>query len=176
MLSETGVVGLTVIFIVLIFYEFVAKTKRKFAIWTCTIALLLFVSLFENWSTKEDILEYFNINTYQYYLLVLSVHWIILKCTSYFIDVIDSVVQQDFGTGLAYNLYLPSFFFGPFLTYTNFKETYDYNSYDHLKFRSRNLILMVLRYGQWLMFIEILLHFLYVNAVNYQTEVSLRII
>ncbi|EZA56379.1 Protein-cysteine N-palmitoyltransferase Rasp [Ooceraea biroi] len=102
--------------------------------------------------------------------------WIHLRSISLNMDSIDDKfsASNNFLQKLAYCLYLPTLFLGPLILYREFQESINpvnrsgrYWNYQKLKPFISNLI----RYTFWLYFTEFLLHFIYVNAIQYHPQV-----
>lgn len=148
-------------------YEIISNLRRKSIVWICTLVSLVALCMFETSDDKNDILEELSLTRYQYYLLILAVHWIILRCTSYYIDLIDRKKPHVFLQTLAYCLYLPLLFFGPFVTFDDFRRTYSQCPSSPIN----GLIKNIARFAFWLFFLEFALHFVYVNATSFQPEV-----
>lgn len=98
--------------------------------------------------------------------------WIHLRSISHNIDTIDDhfSTTNGFVQKLAYCLYLPTLFFGPLILYHEFldsiNQSHQYWNYQKLK----TFIINLIRYMFWLYFTELLLHFVYVNAVQYHPQ------
>lgn len=167
-----GCIGITLLSVVLLLYETIGNLRKKTAVWLCTLVHLLLLCLFENFEHKDAILENLHMTRHHYYLLLLAVHWIILRCTSYYIDLIDYKREHIFLQTLAYCLYLPLLFFGPFVNFEDFNKNYSCRSFNHN--RKTELLINMIRFGFWLIFLEFILHFIYVNAVAFQPQVVYR--
>lgn len=153
---------------VVLVYEVVSHLRSKPVVWIYTLVNLFALCSFEAFDQKEVVLESIGIDRYQYYLLILAVHWIILRCTSYYIDLIDSKKQHVFLQTLAYCLYLPLLFFGPFVSFDDFKRNYSSHNSPNA---TTELLKNIVRFGFWFLFLEFVLHFVYVNAVGFQPQV-----
>lgn len=175
LIYEVGVIGAATVLIVLLLYECASKIHSQFVIWGCTIALLILLGFFESFSLRDVILEDLGLSLYQYYLVLSVVHWIMLKCTSYFSDVFKCEISHNFVQLSAYCIYLPLLFYGPFIRFNDFKNIYHNDLNQSLKARITQLTLKLLRFSFWFLIVEVTLHFLYVNAASFQPQVSIYI-
>ncbi|XP_032672280.1 protein-cysteine N-palmitoyltransferase HHAT isoform X3 [Odontomachus brunneus] len=109
----------------------------------------------------------------EHFILTLTMCWIHLRIISHNMDNIDEQLSgiNKFIQRLAYCLYLPTLFLGPLILYHEFVESvnqpYQYWNYRKLQTFALNFI----RYMFWIYFTEFLLHFLYINAIQYHPQV-----
>lgn len=111
----------------------------------------------------------------KHYVLTLILCWIHLKSISHNMDaysIDDQFTSSDnFIQKLAYCLYLPTLFLGPLILYHEFVESinqsHQYWNYQKLL----TFLLNLIRYMFWLYFTELLLHFIYINAIQYHSQV-----
>lgn len=133
----------------------------------------------------------------KHYVLTLIMCWIHLRSISHNMDSIDDQFSNsnNFIQKLAYCLYLPTLFLGPLILYHEFVESVCMNNYIILchritTFYNRYFIFQInrphqywnyqrlltftlnlIRYMFWLYFTELLLHFIYINAIQYHSQV-----
>ncbi|XP_050544505.1 protein-cysteine N-palmitoyltransferase Rasp isoform X4 [Daktulosphaira vitifoliae] len=113
--------------------------------------------------------EYFdpNLNEEMSYLLLLTVYWHNLRCLSFVLSFINlsNKTESNYTHFLAYSFYLPCFFFGPIMIYEKLIPASKNN--DHVKTfkkRSVTLIIKVMRCLFWMLVVEFVLHFIYINV------------
>ncbi|XP_011688362.1 PREDICTED: protein-cysteine N-palmitoyltransferase Rasp isoform X2 [Wasmannia auropunctata] len=109
----------------------------------------------------------------KHYILTLIMCWIHLRSISHTIDSIDDQFSSsnNFIQKLAYCLYLPTLFLGPLILYHEFVESINQ---PHQYWNCQKLLtfmLNLIRYMFWLYFTDLLLHFIYINAVQYHLQV-----
>ncbi|KAL6437124.1 hypothetical protein ACFW04_005012 [Cataglyphis niger] len=119
---------------------------------------------FQNWLGFDD---------EQHYILTLTMCWIHLRSISYNMDSIDDkfLNSNNFIQKLAYCLYLPTLFSGPLILYHEFVESINQ---PHQYWNCQKLqifVLNLIRYMFWLYLTELLLHFIYVNAIQYHPQI-----
>ncbi|XP_071579104.1 protein-cysteine N-palmitoyltransferase HHAT isoform X2 [Temnothorax nylanderi] len=132
----------------------------------------------------------------KHYILTLLMCWIHLRSISHNMDSIDDQFSNsnNFIQKLAYCLYLPTLFLGPLILYHEFVESVCMSNYIIYHKESRNsiidfifqinhpheywnyqrlltFILNLVRYMFWLYVTELLLHFIYINAIQYHSQV-----
>ncbi|XP_050544503.1 protein-cysteine N-palmitoyltransferase Rasp isoform X2 [Daktulosphaira vitifoliae] len=144
-------------------YYFLMFTNNKLIIWTTSILLLGF------WCNNDYLFEYFdpNLNEEMSYLLLLTVYWHNLRCLSFVLSFINlsNKTESNYTHFLAYSFYLPCFFFGPIMIYEKLIPASKNN--DHVKTfkkRSVTLIIKVMRCLFWMLVVEFVLHFIYINV------------
>jgi protein-cysteine N-palmitoyltransferase HHAT len=119
-------------------------------------------------SNNDVYLNYMDLSDDDFYLMLISVSWIQLRCISYCLEIIRSRAEIQFIDLLSYCFYLPLLFLGPVILYDDFDKGFTRN--DNKKFS--NLFVNLARYFGWFLFLEISLHFFYFNAMQYQAEVN----
>ncbi|KAG5346490.1 HHAT palmitoyltransferase, partial [Acromyrmex charruanus] len=109
----------------------------------------------------------------KHYILTLVMCWIHLRSISHNMDSIDDQFSSSnsFIQKLAYCLYLPTLFLGPLILYHEFVESINqpHQYWNCEKFLT--FMLNLVRYMFWCFFTELLLHFIYVNAIQYHLQV-----
>lgn len=108
-----------------------------------------------------------DVNDRNYQDLIIAAHWTILRCISYNLDEKRKCNIID---ALAYCLYLPLFFCGPFIRFEHIKKSYKRNTSISLPEKLQTLFLQLLRFTFWLFFTEVSLHFIYVNAIMFHHD------
>lgn len=150
--------GTLVIFSIIFLYRLAAFFKRKSFTWFATILVLVFLNCFQTVALDVN-------NNYQD--LIIAAHWTVLRCISYNIDEED---KSNIVDSLAYCLYLPLFFCGPFIRFNSVSTIYKKNSTVSRTKRLCRLFLQLCRFSFWLFFTEICLHFIYVNATIFHRD------
>ncbi|XP_011880609.1 PREDICTED: protein-cysteine N-palmitoyltransferase Rasp isoform X2 [Vollenhovia emeryi] len=117
--------------------------------------------------------SWLGINDEKHYVLTLVMCWIHLRSISHNMDSIDDQFSSsnNFIQKLAYCLYLPTLFLGPLILYHEFVESINQPHHYWNCQRLLTFILNLVRYTFWLYFTELLLHFIYVNAIQYHFQV-----
>lgn len=142
-----------------------ASYTRKMFTWLITLFILFVLNMPERVFDKNTLLEILGLNSNSYHDLVVAAHWTVLRCISYNLDVINDKNKPNSLEIVSYCLYLPLFFFGPFIQFENIKQSYQQNASTRKKLKP--LLLQLFRFSFWLLFAEISLHFIYVNATTY---------
>lgn len=148
----------------------ITYTCSKTIAWLIHVSFLFVIHVlkipdgtFQNWLGFDD---------EQHYILTLTMCWIHLRSISHNMDSINdqSLNSNSFVKKLAYCLYLPTLFLGPLILYHEFMDSinkpHQYWNWQKLQIFALNLI----RYMFWLYFTEFLLHFIYVNAIQYHPQ------
>ncbi|CAH0550525.1 unnamed protein product [Brassicogethes aeneus] len=91
--------------------------------------------------------------------------WSILKCSCFYFES-NVVTKSTFIDLLEFVFYLPTFFYGPILMYTDYEEKYNFEKYKPLRERALSLLKNGLRILFWYVFTYILLHYLYISAMR----------
>lgn len=147
-------------------YRLAGTFHKKCYSWLTTFLVLLILNTAELVLQKDFILQTLNLDYIVYQDLMVAAHWSVLKCLSYNIDIKTSKKQPKTLDLLSYCLYLPLFFFGPFITFADIKKSYLKSSL-RLSKKIVKLLKSVARFCFWLAFAEFFLHFTYVNATVY---------
>ncbi|KYN22798.1 Protein-cysteine N-palmitoyltransferase Rasp [Trachymyrmex cornetzi] len=141
------------------------------AVWTIHILYMFVIHILK--IPNGPFQSWLGITDEKHYILTLVMCWIHLRSISHNMDNIDDQFSSsnNFVQKLAYCLYLPTLFLGPLILYHEFvgsiKQPHQY--WDCQKFLT--FMLNLVRYMFWCFFTELLLHFIYVNAIQYQLQV-----
>ncbi|KAJ8924428.1 hypothetical protein NQ315_007224 [Exocentrus adspersus] len=160
--------GYVVVYILLlqpcIFYLLCNFYRNAVITWICSGISLLIITHCKHANLSGNFLKEVRLNEYELYFIVLCLFWMNLKCTSYFMEKQSSKNPLDF---FAYCFYPPTVFTGPFIPY---EEYLDINKSRTLSFleRVRKLFLNLSRCLFWFLFMNFILHYVYVNATAYQ--------
>lgn len=111
-------------------------------------------------------------------ITIISLAWTNLRCVNFFLDAVDDqhirkISARNIVKLLSYVLYLPLFYFGPIILFSDFRSSNWYSSKRVGKpFCDRFIILLseLLRYVIWWFVFDLMLHFLYVNVFLYHTD------
>lgn len=134
-----------------------------------SLALLNYLKSIVN---NPDLIETIKSKDYEIYVLICSLFWMNLKCTSFCLENTENTNALDF---LSYCFYPPTVFSGPFILYKDFETCYNSNiefSLWRCKKLARNLIKSLF----WFSFLYICLHFVYLNASAYHPQVTFLIL
>ncbi|XP_014478468.1 PREDICTED: protein-cysteine N-palmitoyltransferase Rasp [Dinoponera quadriceps] len=166
-----GILGFLCILIQPIFLHILTSICSKSTAWFIHVLFLFVIHVlkipdgaFQSW------LEF---NDEQHFILTLTMCWMHLRSISYNMDSIDGQLSgiNRFIQRLAYCLYLPTLFLGPLILYHEFVDSinqpYRYWNYKKLQ----TFVLNLIRYMFWIYFTELLLHFLYINAIQYHPQI-----
>lgn len=159
--------NLTAIIILLqpIIIHLFSKSDNRGIIWVGSIISLQIITLFKHLPFYEVDLQ---IDDVEHFTAVMAVFWTHLRCISYYLDVGSQLHPRNIVEMFAYALYFPTLFTGPFISYSDFKNT-AFTSESKTN-RLTIFIIKILRYGFWLIFIEFVMHFIYVNAIYFEIE------
>ncbi|CAH2005281.1 unnamed protein product [Acanthoscelides obtectus] len=128
--------------------------------WICSLISLGLIILYKKDYTAT-VQEAAGVNDYQIYLFTLSLSWMNLKCTSFYLEEKTGNILDFF----SYCLYFPTIFMGPFILHEDFKVKYSH--YTPTKMRVWCFIKNVLITLFWFLFEGVMLHFVYVNAAAF---------
>lgn len=159
---EIRFAGVTVIISIIFLYRLAAFSTRKIFTWLTTFVVLFVLNVSDNFFERD---AHLSENSYQD--LIIAAHWTILRCISYNFDVKN---RGGILENLSYCLYLPLFFSGPFIQFQYVKQSYRDNQTISLGAKIKLLILQMIRFYFWLLFTEIVLHYVYVNAIIYHPD------
>lgn len=156
------------------------------SIWICSLICSLMINyikkLYEMKNYNFLMLTKFNNENFN--IVIVAVSWIQLRCISYSLDSIQNevdneklpyvkfkstVLKYEIINILGYSFYLPLLFLGPIILYKDFMKSFQYHS--PFKIRLYDVLLNMLRYLMWLFFIELCLHYIYFNALQFYLEV-----
>lgn len=172
-------------FVLKIFTFYVGTKLGKPAIWTIAIAWVLAMNYLKGEHVQDYINYYFDISESKYYEIVIISAWNILKLLSFTLDCVQQrahinvkVRENPFNVVnmLAYVFYFPNMLVGPIIIYKRYLSIIAKNQgfhpdEDSLR-RCKALVLNLLRIGLWMAFNDFALHFIYVNNIMYNPQVS----
>ncbi|KAL0110442.1 hypothetical protein PUN28_013809 [Cardiocondyla obscurior] len=109
----------------------------------------------------------------EHYILTLILCWIHLRSISHNMDSHNDQFSEsnNFIQKLAYCLYLPTLFFGPLILYHEFIASINQQHQYWNCQRFITFTLQLVRYMFWLYLTELILHFIYINAMQYHLQV-----
>lgn len=139
-------------------------SKETECTWLCCIVSLVAITVYKK---NEEVLSFLNLSNNELYVLSVSLCWMTLKCTSYYLERPLSNSAIDF---FSYCLYPPTVFTGPFILYEDFKNIHESHQND-LSRRILKFVKNIFRCIFWFCFGHICLHFIYVGATIYQPKV-----
>lgn len=148
-----------------LFYFARYLSKKRVCIWLCSIVSLTAINVYKK---NEEIQSYCSLNEFELYTVSVSLCWMNLKCTSFYLEqslVVDGVAF------FSYCLYPPTMFTGPFILYEDIVHTYKLPQ----RMLSERIILFaknVLKCMFWFLFGNVCLHFIYVSASTFHPTVS----
>ncbi|XP_066157479.1 protein-cysteine N-palmitoyltransferase Rasp [Euwallacea fornicatus] len=145
-----------------LFFHVVARLQSKTTIWIFNIVCLAVISVYKKLCSTEG---FWGMSPYQAYFSFLFLYWMNLRCVSYCL----SEEKQSLIKYLAYCLYFPTLFVGPFIPYEDYERIYE-NANLSMRLRFQQLVFNVSRCLFWAIFIQISLHFVYVNAASFQMQ------
>lgn len=151
--------GVVVIISIIFLYRLAAFFPRRSFTWFATVVVLVALNFFE-----KVVLD---VNDRNYQDLIIAAHWTILRCVSYNLD---EQRKCNIADALAYCLYLPLFFCGPFIRFEQIKKGYKRNTSVSLSQKLRTLFFQLVRFTFWLYFTEVSLHFIYVNSTMFHHD------
>ncbi|XP_071637789.1 protein-cysteine N-palmitoyltransferase Rasp isoform X4 [Temnothorax longispinosus] len=153
------------------FLHILTHICSKNTAWTIHILYLFVIHILK--TPNGTFQSWLGITDEKHYILTLLMCWIHLRSISHNMDSIDDQFSNsnNFIQKLAYCLYLPTLFLGPLILYHEFVESinqpHEYWNYQRLL----TFILNLVRYMFWLYVTELLLHFIYTNAIQYHSQV-----
>lgn len=156
----------------------VVQFSSRKLIWGTTIAFLI---------THHYFTDYIHITTTPHEefdskdktdIIIVSLAWTNLRCVNFFLDAIEDEKLQKICVKnviklLSYVFYLPLLYHGPIVLYSDFRSSKWYSRNTKCEpFATRiiSLIIQLLRYGFWWLVAELILHFLYPNAILYHVD------
>lgn len=134
-------------------------SNEKFCTWLITIVVLICLNFLEK--IAGDLIGK---NAQD---LIIAAHWTVLRCISYNFD---EKRKSNIIDILSFTLYLPVFFCGPFMRFEQIKKSYTTNNTITLTKKLKILFFQLIRFSFWLVFTEISLHFIYVNATMFHPD------
>lgn len=174
-----------VFFVLKIFTFYVGTKSGRAAIWTIAIAWVLVMNYLKGEHVQDYINSYFDISESKYYEIVIISAWNILKLLSFTLDCVQQrahinvkVRENPFNIVnlLAYVFYFPNMLVGPIIIYKRYLSVISRNNDVHQDGdswrRYKALALNLLRIGFWMAFNDFALHFIYVNNIMYNPQVS----
>lgn len=150
-----------------VIFSYAGKFNSTLLIWTCNFVSLGLIAVFKQMNTSELFLNGLGINHFEAYMSILILCWMNLKCTSFYLNASAKTGILDF---LCYCYYFPTVFTGPFIPYEDFKSTYNTKTMENFYARIKRLGKNISRCFFWFIFVNIALHFIYVNATAFQIE------
>lgn len=163
---EIGFTGVFLIISIIFLYRLAGLSTRKVFTWLTTLIVLLILNALETLLEKNTILNILELNEINYQDLIVAAHWTVLRSISYNYDLKNRNTLECLG----YCLYLPVFFFGPFIRFESVRKSYTDNKFVTLLMKLKLLALQLFRFTFWLVFTEISLHFVYVNATMFHPD------
>lgn len=150
-------------------FEIFSKFKMKTLIWICAGVNYCLTNYLEPYITEE-----LSNNEISSDIIVPGIFWIKLRCLSFYLDKMENFNEIEDSTNflqvLSYCLYLPMLIIGPFISYQDFEKShFGYNKIRIWK-RLSSFILNLMRFLGWLLFLEILLHYTYINNISLHPE------
>ncbi|KAK3922932.1 Protein-cysteine N-palmitoyltransferase Rasp [Frankliniella fusca] len=168
-----GVIPLVALTITPIFLFYIAKLKWTLICWLTSILLLISLSLFQTSLLSDE----------QIMVLCVCCAWAQLRCMSFCMDWINgetwsiSPISEDDQSPqilrlLSYIFYLPLMYLGPFVPFQDFEKSISINTATIESFKKRiiRLSLNSSRFLGWMILTELLLHFIYCNAIQLHHE------
>ncbi|VEN55145.1 unnamed protein product [Callosobruchus maculatus] len=146
-----------------IFYLTHHINPKKVFKWICSISSLGLIVLYK-WKLTSPVQKLAKINDYELYLFTLSLSWMNLKCTSFYLEVKTGSFIDFFN----YCLYFPTIFTGPFILHEDFMHKYKISASISTKLRMLNFIRNVSITIFWFIFEMVMLHYVYVSAAIFQ--------
>ncbi|CAH1164100.1 unnamed protein product [Phaedon cochleariae] len=151
----------------LIFLTLISPQSKTTHIWlvSCTtiVGLLILKAM-----GVEYIWDLLKLGECETNILIVTLFWLNLKCTSFNLEKQPSSSHAlDL---LSYCLYPPTFFSGPFILYEDFKEIYKQDFIAPLQSRFKKFIVNIIKTLFWFCFVNICLHFVYVNASSFHPK------
>lgn len=184
-----GIVALLILIIQPVIHLFVLKIcERTESIWLCTSLFLIVTNILKStYASLQDPISFINLTDEELYMVLITILWTQLRCISYSLDIIllnksnrlgeKKENHQKILPGLldlmSYTFYLPLLFFGPLILYENFNKSMCSVHQTSFTKRLKNFSFNVSSYLWWMIFMELCLHFIYFNALQYHIEVNL---
>lgn len=169
LVCELGLMPLIVLLIQPCIFALINFCRSHIAVWSCNFLSLLLITVFKYLSGQEEYLILFKLSENQSYAVMLAVFWTNLRCVSYSLDILKHNEHFSVLNFFSYCLYLPTLFCGPFISFKEIQASQ--KGHEHLSQRLLTLVVTIIRFTFWLFFIELCLHFIYVNAAGFQPEV-----
>ncbi|KYQ57855.1 Protein-cysteine N-palmitoyltransferase Rasp, partial [Trachymyrmex zeteki] len=143
----------------------------KNAAWTIHILYMFVIHILK--IPNGPFQSWLEITDEKHYILTLVMCWIHLRSISHNMDSIDDQFSSsnNFIQKLAYCLYLPTLFLGPLILYHEFVESINQSHQYWSCQKFLTFMLNLIRYMFWCIFTELLLHFIYINAIQYHLQV-----
>ncbi|XP_008553452.1 protein-cysteine N-palmitoyltransferase Rasp [Microplitis demolitor] len=121
--------------------------------------------------------DWLQLNNEWNHLLTVTIFWVQLRSISCCVDNITGYRHRNLGgffrnfiETTAYCLYLPTLCTGPFFLYSDFRKGINGPTDKWTLRRAGNTCFNLLRFIFWLLFTELLMHFLYITAFKYQAR------
>lgn len=145
-------------------------STKKLVFWTFNIILISMISVYKYYISSEYFMLKYKLNEKENYLHILAIYWTNLRSFSFFMEYCENKDRKSILYLLSYSLYLPVLFNGPFIFYADFETGIKIKS----NFIDRLITIMIncTRFIFWMVFIEFVLHFFYVNATYFQIQVK----
>lgn len=154
----------------IIFYVICNVYKSTTVTWLCTGVSLLFITFCKQVNSNEEFAKFIKFNSQELYLIILTLFWMNLKCTGYFLEKLSSKKLLDY---LSYCLYPPTILTGPYIPLRDYLNIYKLTTLSFQK-RVEKLILNLSICLFWFLFTNFCLHYVYVNATSYQPQVRIK--
>lgn len=138
--------------------------QSVFCTWMCSCISLLLITIYKRYTEFTDLSD---ANEHLVHLLVVSISWINLRCTSFYLE---NPLAHNFLSLISYCFYPPTFFTGPFISYEDFKKIYITKNRKGNKIQK--LLVNLLSCILWYIFGHFCLHFIYVSATSFHPQVS----
>lgn len=155
--------------------------------WLVATIWVLLLNIIKTEQIQEPITEYLQIGDTNSYETIIILSWMFLKLISFTLDCVQQQSVIDFDGGnqfnvinlLGYVFYFPNMMVGPIVIYKRYagmlKKNVDplmiYQSGEVLG-RIKALVLNLMRFGFWMMLTDFALHYIYVNNLMYNPQVS----
>lgn len=167
-----------------------SRFGAKWPLWMVATIWVLLLNIFKIEQIQEPIKEYLHISETSCYEIIIISSWIILKLISFTLDSvhqnssINCIRENAFNVFnlLGYVFYFPTMMVGPIVIYKRYANMLKKNDdplsvYQHgeASGRMKMLLYNLIKLGFWLMLTDFALHFVYVNNLMYNPQVSLLI-
>lgn len=167
-LLQTGYTFLLILFLQPIFFYGARFLKQNtLCTWLCSCFSLVFITIYKKYVLFSN---YPDRNECLIHLFSVSISWINLKCTSFYLENFNST---NFLNLISYCFYPPTIFTGPFILCEDFKNVYTVSN--KLQDKVLKFVINLMRCILWYIFGMCCLHFVYVSATSYQPQVSIQV-
>lgn len=147
------------------------QCRSKSLIWLCNLGSLVVINYYDFFQ-----LDFSHLSDYKQHISISAIAWINLRSLNYFLDAtvnnkLQKINIQNVLTVCAYCFYLPIMFYGPLISFTDYNTIFEQTSMPVLRERFKKFVSNLFRFIFWLFFAELVLHYVYVNALSYQSQV-----